>query len=110
MKFDDEPLPCLIIFFLILIVCSPSSSSFVVDRPLMADESKDILSLKALQCILFAAAATNDRECIEIIFSTSAGESVFQTYRNSSILPEDTARARGHQNLAEYLQNVHKRC
>ncbi|CAH3152700.1 unnamed protein product [Pocillopora meandrina] len=90
-------------------VCSPSSLSSMVDRPLMADASEDILSLKALQCILFAAAATNDRECIEVIFSTSAGEAVFQTYRNSSILPEDIARARGHQNLAEYLQNVHKR-
>lgn len=76
----------------------------------MVDESKDISSLKALQCILFAAAATNDRECIEIIFSTSAGEAVFQTYRNSSILPEDIARAREHHDLAEYLQNVHKRC
>ena len=97
-------------FFFILIVSSRSSFSPEVDRPLMADESKDILSLKALQCILFAAAATNDRECIEIIFSTSAGEAVFQTYRNSSILPEDTARAKGHQNLAKYLQNVHKRC
>ena len=75
----------------------------------MEDESKDTSSLKALQGIPFVAAATNDRECIEIIFSTSAGEAVFQTYRNSSILPEDTARARGHQNLAEYLQNVHKR-
>ena len=98
-----------LIFFSILIVSSLSSSS-PEDRPMMTDESKDILSLKALQCILFAAAATNDRECIEIIFSTSAGEAVFQTYRNSSILPEDIARARGHQNLAEYLQNVHKRC
>ena len=96
-------------FFSILIVSSLSSFS-PEDRPMMTDESKDILSLKALQCILFAAAATNDRQCIEIIFSTSAGEAVFQTYRNSSILPEDTARARGHQNLAEYLQNVHKRC
>lgn len=98
-----------LIFLLILIVRSPSSLWSVVDRPLMADESEDILSLKALQCILFAAAATNDRECIEIFFSTSAGEAVFQTYRNSSILPEDIARDRGHQNLAEYLQNVHKR-
>lgn len=91
-------------------VCSSSSfSSYVGDRSSLADERQDISSLKALQCILFAAAATNDRECVEIIFSTSAGEAVFQTYRNSSILPEDTARARGNQNLAEYLQNVHKR-
>ena len=97
-------------FFLILIVCSPSSFSSVVDTSLMADESKDILSLKALQGILFAAAAANDRECIETIFSTSAGEAVFQTYRNSSILPENTARAMGHKDLAEYLQNIHKRC
>ena len=74
----------------------------------MVDESKDLPSLKALQSTLFAAAATNYRECNEIIPSTSAGEAVFETYRNSSILP-DIARARGHQSLAEYLA-VHERC
>ncbi|PFX14048.1 Nephrocystin-3 [Stylophora pistillata] len=91
-------------------VCSSSSFSFYAgDISSLADENQDKSSLKALRWIVFAAAATNDRKCVETIFRTSAGEAVFQTYRNSSILPEDTARARGHQNLAEYLQNVHKR-
>ena len=55
----------------------------------MADESMDILSLKALQCILFAAAATNDRECIEIIFSTSAGTDESQALEPDSSLESD---------------------
>ena len=93
-----------------LIVRSPSCIlPSQTDGTLMTDESRDMSSLKALQCIVYAAAATNDQECIEMLFSTSAGAAVFHTYKNSSTLPEDIARAKGHTVLADVLQNVHKR-
>ena len=44
-----------------------------------------------------------------MIFSTSAGRLVFNAYKDRPQLPEDVARANGHHNLAQYLQDVNAR-
>ena len=44
-----------------------------------------------------------------MIFSTSAGRLVFNAYKNRPQLPEDVARANGHDDLAQYLQDVNVR-
>ena len=44
-----------------------------------------------------------------MIFSTSAGRLVFNAYKDRPQLPEDVARANGHDDLAQYLQNVNTR-
>jgi len=55
------------------------------------------------------AAEIDGWEFIQMIFSTSAGKVVFNSYRNSATLPEDVARANGHLALANYLQDVNSR-
>ena len=44
-----------------------------------------------------------------MIFSTSAGQVVFNSYKDRTPLPEDVARANGHEDLAQYLQDVNIR-
>ena len=44
-----------------------------------------------------------------MVFSTSAGQVVFNSYKDRTPLPEDVARANGHEELAQYLQDVHTR-
>ena len=44
-----------------------------------------------------------------MIFSTSAGKLVFNSYKDRPQLPEDVARASGHDDLAQYLQDVNTR-
>lgn len=41
-----------------------------------------------------------------MIFSTSAGRVIFSAYKDRPQLPEDVARANGHDDLAQYLQDV----
>jgi len=58
---------------------------------------------------VYKAAEIDGLEFIQMIFSTSAGKVVFNSYRNSATLPEDVARANGHLALANYLQDVNSR-
>ena len=44
-----------------------------------------------------------------MIFSTSAGRLIFNAYKDRPQLPEDVARANGHDALAQYLQDVNTR-
>ena len=44
-----------------------------------------------------------------MIFSTSAGQIVFHSYKDRTPLPEDVARANGHEELAQYPLDVHAR-
>ena len=44
-----------------------------------------------------------------MIFSTSAGRLIFNAYKDRPQLPEDVARANGHDDLAQYLQDVNRR-
>ena len=59
--------------------------------------------------MVYKAAQTNAQEFMEMVFSTSAGQVVFNSYKDRTPLPEDIARANGHDELAQYLQDVHTR-
>ena len=63
-------------------------------------------ALKVLQLLVYTAAQTNAQQFIHMIFSTSAGKLVFDAYKDRPQLPEDVARANGHEDLAQYLQDV----
>ena len=59
--------------------------------------------------MVYKAAQTNAQEFMEMVFSTSAGQVVFNSYKDRTPLPEDIARANGHDELAQYLQAVYTR-
>lgn len=59
-----------------------------------------------LQLLVYTAAQTNAQQFIQMIFSTSAGRVVFNAYKDRPQLPEDVARANGHDDLVQYLQDV----
>ena len=59
--------------------------------------------------MVYTAAETDAQEFIEMVFSTSAGQVVFNSYKDRTPLPEDVARANGHEELAQYLQHVNTR-
>ena len=66
-------------------------------------------SLQGLQLLVYTAAETGAQQFIELIFNSSAGRVVFNAYRNTSPLPEDVARAYGHEDTAQYLESISKR-
>ena len=59
--------------------------------------------------MVYTAAQTDARPFIKMVFSTTAGRVVFNYYKDRTPLPEDVARANGHEELAQYLQDVHNR-
>ena len=59
--------------------------------------------------MVYKAAQTNAQEFMEMVFSTSAGQVVFNSYKDRTPLPEDIAQANGHDELAQYLQDVYTR-
>ena len=73
------------------------------------NQSRHAQSVKLLQFLVYKAAQIGGDKFIQMIFNTSAGKVVFNNYKNSATLPEDVARANGHQILAEYLQDVNNR-
>ena len=66
-------------------------------------------SLQGLLLLVYAAAETDARQFIELVLNLSAGKVVFNAYRCSSPLPEDVARAFGHEDTAQYLESISKR-
>ncbi|XP_068727276.1 uncharacterized protein [Montipora capricornis] len=70
-----------------------------------SNQTKQQHSLQFLQLLVYTAAQTGEKQFIEIIFSTSAGQIVFDSYKDRAQLPEDVARANGHDDLANYLQD-----
>ncbi|CAH3112310.1 unnamed protein product, partial [Pocillopora meandrina] len=66
-------------------------------------------SLQGLLLLVYTAAETNTRQFIELVFNSSAGKVVFNAYRYTSPLPEDVARAFGHEDTAQYLESISKR-
>ena len=66
-------------------------------------------SLQGLLLLVYTAAETNTRQFIELVFNSSAGKVVFNAYRYNSPLPEDVARAFGHEDTAQYLESISKR-
>ena len=59
--------------------------------------------------MVYKAAQTGAQEFIEMVFSTSAGQVVFNSYKDRTPLPEDVARGNGHDELVQYLQDEHTR-
>ena len=72
-------------------------------------QEKQEQSVELLQLMVYTAAETGAQRFIEMVFSTSAGQVVFCSYKDRNPLPEDVARAIGHGELAQYLQDVHTR-
>ncbi|XP_015755619.1 PREDICTED: uncharacterized protein LOC107335147 isoform X2 [Acropora digitifera] len=62
--------------------------------------------VKILELLVYTAAQTGAKQFIEMIFSTSAQRIVFDSYKERARLPEDVARANGHCDLAEYLEDI----
>ena len=62
-----------------------------------------------MQLLVYTAAQTDAREFIEMVFSTSAGRIVFNSYKDRTPLPEDVAQANGHEELAQYLTDINTR-
>ena len=73
------------------------------------NQSRYAMSVKLLHCLVYKAAEIDGQEFIQVIFSTSAGKVIFNSYKNNAVLPEDVARANGHTVLADYLQHVNNR-
>ena len=67
------------------------------------------MMLKVLQLLTYTAAETDAQQFIEMIFSTSVGQFVFNSYKDRTPLPENVARANGHEDLAQYLEDVNSR-
>ena len=72
-------------------------------------QTKQQQSVKFLQLMVYTAAETDAQEFIEMVFNTSAGQVVFNSYKDRTPLPEEVARANGHEELAQYLQDVNTR-
>ena len=66
-------------------------------------------SLQGLLLLVYTAAETDARQFIELVFNSSAGKVVFNAYRCTFPLPEDVARAFGHEDTAQYLESISKR-
>ena len=62
-----------------------------------------------LQLMLYTAAKIGASQFVRVLFSTSAGRAVFNQYRDNATLPHNVAQANGHQELAQYLKEVHRR-
>ena len=63
-----------------------------------------------LQLLVYAAAETGAQPFIKMIFQTSAGRVVFDSYKNILPLPEVVARNNGHEETAHYLEDISSRC
>ena len=72
-------------------------------------DAKQVQSLKVLQLLVYTAAEVGAQQFLEVIFSTSVGKIVFDSYKDCIPLPKDVARANGHGELAEFLKDVDKR-
>lgn len=66
-------------------------------------------SVKFLELLLYAAAEEDAQPFVEMLFSTSAGPIVFNSYKSRRPLPEDVAQANGNDELAQYLRDINAR-
>ena len=62
-------------------------------------QAKQEQSVELLHLMVYTAAQTGAQRFIEMVFSTSAGQVVFNSYKERNSLPEDVARANGHEEL-----------
>ena len=66
-------------------------------------------SVNVLRRLVFTAARIGAEQFIRLIFGTSAGHTVYETYKNESIFPEDIATSNGHDHIAAYLETQSKK-
>ena len=86
-----------------------SLSFFLVGDVDATTQAKQKQLVKILELLVYTAARTGAKQFIEMIFSTSAQQIVFDSYKERATLPEDVARANGHFILAQYLQDINTR-
>ena len=89
--------------------CSSEFCNFCCHLLDSSVQTKQQQSVKVLQLLVYTAAQTDAREFIEMVFSTSAGQIVFNSYKDRTPLPEDVAQANGHEELAQYLEDISTR-
>ena len=65
--------------------------------------------VQVLQTLVDRAAECDAFDFLHMIFNTSAGKVVFDAYKDSSPLPEDTAKVNGHEKTAQFLRDVFQR-
>ncbi|PFX12063.1 hypothetical protein AWC38_SpisGene24036, partial [Stylophora pistillata] len=73
------------------------------------DSGNPLYSLQGLLLLVYTAAETDARQFMALVFNSSAGRVVFNAYRCTSPLPEDVARAFGHEDTAQYLESISER-
>ena len=95
-SFQDHRLKA-VLFLIFLTIVEPSGWE------------KSSLSVQLLQRFIYVAAKVNAVWFIRLIFDLPAGRIVFDSYKGRPLLPEYVARARGHNEIAEYLEDVTKR-
>ncbi|RMX43865.1 hypothetical protein pdam_00022852 [Pocillopora damicornis] len=62
-----------------------------------------------LSILIYTAARHGAKEFIEIVFNSSAGGVVFNSYKDNATLPESVARDSGNDEIANYLEEITKR-
>ena len=62
-----------------------------------------------LSILIYAAAKFGAKEFMEIIYNSSAGGLVFNSYKDNATLPESVARDFGNDEIANYLEEITKR-
>ncbi|PFX26109.1 Nephrocystin-3 [Stylophora pistillata] len=75
----------------------------------ISGEQKTSLSVQLLLRLLYKAAEVNAKWFIHLIFNLPAGRIAFDSYKETSWLPEDVASSQGHEEIAQYLRDVKKR-
>ena len=80
--------------------------AFVVGEVEQEDEPHQV---DVLRRMLYTAARTGVAQFAQMVFSTSAGRVVFETYKKTPPLPEDIAEANGHNDLAAYFHGITER-
>ncbi|PFX13552.1 OTU domain-containing protein, partial [Stylophora pistillata] len=73
------------------------------------DSGNPLYSLQGLLLLVYTAAETDARQFIALVFNSSAGRVVFNAYRSTTPLPENVARAFGHEDTAHYLESISER-
>ena len=70
---------------------------------------KPSLSVQLLIRFIYAAAKVNAVWFIRLIFDLPAGRIAFDSYKGRPLLPENVARERDHNEVADYLEDMSKR-
>lgn len=63
-------------------------------------------ALQKMRGLVYAAAQNGAQHFMEMLFTSSAARIAFDAYKDSSPLPEIIARNRGHEETANYLEDV----